>query len=191
MSEIRIYTGCMGDHGRINIEWSDENNVTRTDTFEFITKQQDKPRIMEVWYNEGKLFEIDSGQPEIYDPTNADSRKLIGLMQKALFADMERATAASVCIRELHADVRFLAKRQLNAAHVPSTDWERETGVSSNCIVAIAYGVLPPDKQVLPSDADDLAACERMWAKLPAHRKTEKVVKAMERARNYKTEWGK
>jgi hypothetical protein len=40
-----------------------------------------------------------------------------------------------------------------------------------------------PAGQDLPWDEQDLAACERMWRKLPHHRKTKAVREAMDNAR--------
>ena len=80
----------------------------------------------------------------------------------------------------LREDVAFLAGRSMNAGRVRFAS-DRDTGMSSNYIVALAYGV--EAERRLPSDAADLAACERMWEKLPEHRKTEVVVMAMDDAR--------
>ena len=84
---------------------------------------------------------------------------------------------------QLQEDIKFLAERQLKAGSV-SFMGERETGVSSNSIVAIAYGLEPLDKQCFPGDVSDMQSCENMWKKLPEHRKTGDGLKAMEAARN-------
>ena len=84
---------------------------------------------------------------------------------------------------KLQQDIKFLAERQLKAGSV-SFSGERETGISSNSIVAIAYGLEPLEKQRLPSDVSDMQSCENMWKKLPEHRKTGDGLKAMEAARN-------
>jgi hypothetical protein len=55
--------------------------------------------------------------------------------------------------------------------------------MSSNSIVAIAYGITPLENQTLPSDWSDLNACEKMWLKLPAHRRTPDATTALDRAR--------
>ena len=86
---------------------------------------------------------------------------------------------------EQEIDLEFLLNRCMKAGSCSFTD-ERETGISSNSIVAIAYGYYDLDKQELPGDWSDLNACENMWKKLPQHRKNEKALKAMENARNYK-----
>ncbi|MGL4370765.1 MAG: hypothetical protein ACRCUT_14000 [Spirochaetota bacterium] len=85
-------------------------------------------------------------------------------------------------------DIEFLARRAYMASCIRFGDYERETGASSNSIVAIAYGFIEPVHQELPSDDSDLMACERMWKKLPEHRKANFVVNAMGRARNYRNE---
>lgn len=82
----------------------------------------------------------------------------------------------------LEADLAFLIPRSLLAGVWRSSE-ERDTGTSSNSIVAIAYGVHGLDAQILPGDRADLEACELMWAKLPIHRKTCMAIAAMERAR--------
>ena len=84
---------------------------------------------------------------------------------------------------QMHQDIRFLAERQLKAGSVSFTG-ERETGISSNSIVAIIYGLEPLEKQRFPSDVSDMESCENMWKKLPEHRKTGDGLKAMEAARN-------
>ena len=88
---------------------------------------------------------------------------------------------------ETDQDIQFLAKRA-NEAGKTRFGGYRETGASSNSIVAIAYGILPLADQILPSDDSDLTACENMWKKLPEHRKTPEVSSAMERARSYMDE---
>ena len=84
-------------------------------------------------------------------------------------------------IQELEQDVNFLVKRSLKSSSISFGEYGRDTGLSSNSIVAIAYGL--DVKQELPGDVSDLAACERMWKKLPEHRKTEIVIKSMCAAR--------
>ena len=83
---------------------------------------------------------------------------------------------------EMLADIEFLAKRQQMASAI-SFYGERDTGVSSNSIVSIAYGVTKLENQSFPSDLSDMMACENMWKKLPTHRKTGDGLTAMERAR--------
>lgn len=83
---------------------------------------------------------------------------------------------------ELIKDVEFLVKRASKANSCNFRDYYRDSGISSNSIVAIAYE--QSDIQILPADIYDLLACERMWLKLPIHRKTAKVIEVMEKARN-------
>lgn len=82
---------------------------------------------------------------------------------------------------ELKEDIEYLARRQQKAGSVSFTA-ERETGVSSNSIVSIAYGIVKLEDQSFPSDWSDLNACRNMWKKLPEHRKTGDALIAMERA---------
>jgi hypothetical protein len=85
---------------------------------------------------------------------------------------------------ELQKDVDFLVNRSMKAGECSFSN-EREVGISSNSIVAIAYGVTPLSSQRLPSDTSDLRACENMWAKLPEHRKTAEATMAIQIARQY------
>lgn len=84
---------------------------------------------------------------------------------------------------QLEQDVIFLAKRS-NGSNSISFSGYRDTGMSSNSIVAIAYGVSVLHYQCLPSDVSDMKSCENMWDKLPVHRKIGDAKKAMEAARN-------
>lgn len=84
---------------------------------------------------------------------------------------------------QLQKDIIFLAIRQLKAGSIPLLGY-REVGVSSNSIVAIAYGLESLCDQILPCDADDMQSCENMCKKLPDHRKTGDALKAIEAARN-------
>lgn len=83
---------------------------------------------------------------------------------------------------QLHQDIKFLAERQLKAGSF-SMRVDRDTGISSNSIVAIAYGLEELKNQKLPSDISDMRSCENMWIKIPKHRKTGDALKAMEAAR--------
>ena len=87
-------------------------------------------------------------------------------------------------IAQLAEDVRFLAERADGANKCSFMDYERDTGVSSNAIVRLAYGGEPPHKHELPSDKQDLMACQRAFNKLPEHRKTVEVRAALDRAWN-------
>ncbi len=52
--------------------------------------------------------------------------------------------------------------------------------MSSNAIVSVAYG---GKQTAMPSDRSDYAACVRTVRRLPKHRRTEKVLKALQKAR--------
>ena len=82
---------------------------------------------------------------------------------------------------ELKADLLFLSNRAEQAGRCRLSGY-RETGISSNSIVSIAYNHIKLQDQVLPSDESDLQACKNMWEKLPEFRKTANAKKAMERA---------
>jgi hypothetical protein len=84
---------------------------------------------------------------------------------------------------QLLKDVEFLADRATRTGRV-EFNGPRDTGMSSNSIVAIAYGLWPLTDQIMPGDAADMASCERMWRKLPEHRKAGDALSAMEAARH-------
>ena len=73
-------------------------------------------------------------------------------------------------IEQYTADVVFLLARANNSGRIRFGC--RDTGISSNSIVNIAYGITDLSEQELPSDRFDLDACRLMWEKLPEHRKT-------------------
>jgi hypothetical protein len=79
---------------------------------------------------------------------------------------------------KLQQDIAFLLKRAMKAGYWSSETKDRDVGMSSNSIVAIAYGA-PLKNQVLPADKSDFAACEAMWEQLPPHRKTFTAKQAM------------
>ena len=83
---------------------------------------------------------------------------------------------------ELRQDIEFLANRSAGAGRY-ECNASRDTGASSNSIVAIVYGQQLSYRQVLPTDDSDLFACERMWEKLPVHRRS-MGIHAMQKARN-------
>jgi hypothetical protein len=122
------------------------------------------------------------------DPKVVESARIVAMKESAGLVFLKTIIRHREENEQLQADVAFLARRSLQAGGCSFTD-ERDSGTSSNSIVAIAYGLIAPDLQVLPGDENDLAACERMWVKLPDHRKTNDAVTAMERARNYKNEF--
>ena len=82
---------------------------------------------------------------------------------------------------KLKADLLFLSNRAESAGRCRFSS-DRDTGMSSNSIVSIAYNHIKLQDQVLPSDESDLQACKNMWEKLPEFRKTANARKAMERA---------
>lgn len=82
-------------------------------------------------------------------------------------------------------DIQFLASRGLKASSINFGDHKRDTGASSNSIVGIAYGIIELKDQELPGDLADMLACERMWQKLPEHRKKGDAKKAMKKAREH------
>lgn len=82
---------------------------------------------------------------------------------------------------EEKADFDFLLDRAMRCGSISVTR-ERETGISSNSIVGIAYGVESLDKQRMPYDFSDLNACRNIWKKLPPHSKVGDAKIAMERA---------
>jgi len=108
-------------------------------------------------------------------------------LEASLEIAQERMDAMLVKIGEQVQDIKFLLGR---AAHAGSMHLgcDRETGLSSNCIIAIAYEVLPIDEQILPADQSDLDACFRAFDKLPFHRRTKTVEEAMFRATQHITQ---
>lgn len=85
-------------------------------------------------------------------------------------------------VEQLEADVRFLLARAGGANCCRMAEEGRDTGMSSNSIVSIAYGEIGLDTQVMPFDRSDLAACQRAWVKLPEHRKNQDAREALRRA---------
>jgi len=81
-------------------------------------------------------------------------------------------------VEELIADLEFLVGRIKYAWRTERSGVVGEWGLSSNSLVAIAYGCMDVEDQKLPVDKWDLAACEKMWELLPSHRKTQVVVDA-------------
>ena len=83
-------------------------------------------------------------------------------------------------LEQAQADIAFLLAR---AGHAGSCSFVpgRWTGMSSNAIVAVAFGGA---QTAMPSDRGDYAACVRTFARLPRHRRTEAVKEAMRKARD-------
>ena len=84
-------------------------------------------------------------------------------------------------IGEQAKDIAFLLERSQGAGSLV-LGGDRDCGASSNSIVSIAYGLIPIEEQVFPSDQSDLDACRRILDKLPPHRLTQNVHEAMFRA---------
>jgi len=93
-------------------------------------------------------------------------------------------------IEKYKADKKFLLARCAKAGSC-SFCKERDTGVSSNSIVAIAYGKIKLNEQDMPSDEADLAACIKAFGKLPRHRKTKNAIEALSRAKQALRKKGK
>ena len=85
--------------------------------------------------------------------------------------------------KELQEDITFLVERSMKSSGITFGS-ERDTGMSSNSIVAIAYEVSTLENQCLPSDLSDMISCENMWIKLPANRRNGDAAKAMKKARS-------
>lgn len=86
----------------------------------------------------------------------------------------------------LRKDVDFLARRAAMAGATSLGREDRDYGRSSNSIVSIAYGLATLEEQKMPGDDSDMGSIERMWAKLPEHRKTLDAEKAIQAARAVK-----
>ena len=82
---------------------------------------------------------------------------------------------------QAQADIAFLLLRCSAAGSVSFMD-DRWTGMSSNALVKVAYG---GEQDALPHDRSDYAACVRTYARLPRHRRTPAVRKALKDAREF------
>lgn len=80
---------------------------------------------------------------------------------------------------ELEADFAFLLARS-SAAGSCRFGGKRWTGMSSNSLVAFAYG---GKQDRMPSDRNDYGACVRTYVRLPKHRRTAAVRAALKKAR--------
>lgn len=76
---------------------------------------------------------------------------------------------------QMQSDIDFLARRQQRAGSV-SFSRGRETGISSNSLVSLAYGV---GELEMPSDWGDYAACARAFKRMPRHRRTSEILAAL------------
>jgi hypothetical protein len=83
-------------------------------------------------------------------------------------------------INELRDDIDYLARRAQRAGSFSCSE-RRDTGMSSNAIVSLAYGV--GEQGALPSDRSDYAACVNAVRGLPRHRRTPKVMDALRKAK--------
>jgi hypothetical protein len=83
-------------------------------------------------------------------------------------------------IERMQQDIDFLARRAAQAGSF-GCDRKRDTGMSSNSIVGMAYGI---GKQIMPFDMSDYAACVRAVRKLPKHRRTKDIMEALRKARS-------
>lgn len=81
--------------------------------------------------------------------------------------------------KQLQMDVAFLARRAALAGSF-ICDAKRDWGISSNSLVALAYGA---GQQIMPCDWSDYAACVRAVRQLPWHRRTPHILKALRRAK--------
>ncbi len=80
---------------------------------------------------------------------------------------------------QMQADIDFLLLRAGSAGSCSFSN-DRWTGLSSNAIVAVAYG---GEQTAMPWDRGDYAACVRTVRRLPRHRRTAKVMDALRTAR--------
>ena len=86
--------------------------------------------------------------------------------------------------QQLDEDIQFLRKRANRAGSCTFGGEGRSWGISSNAIINFAYGGPWPRKSQMPWDQSDLNACERAVKRLPEHRRTPKVMKALQNARD-------
>jgi hypothetical protein len=136
--------------------------------------------IAEKWGWFVKTISLDNHRFEL----NKNPEQLLSDLTALISEDYVEKAKYDEAVRqrdELREDIEYLARRQQKAGSVSFTA-ERETGVSSNSIVSIAYGIVKLEDQSFPSDWSDLNACRNMWKKLPEHRKTGDALIAMERA---------
>lgn len=86
--------------------------------------------------------------------------------------------------KQIEDDLHFLLERMFKNNGISVKNNKRDIGLSSNSIVAIAYGIISIKDQTLPVDISDMQCCECMWEKLPKHRRKGESLKAIEAARN-------
>ena len=148
---------------------------------------EDNPGLISLKTRLDKMEEnIIMKEYELYGPEwekemmRLDKKTLISMLKaKGLAVQMDNNPQIFSTDQVLR-DIEFLAQRAKHAG-AASFSKERETGLSSNAIVSLAY--LGEPVKHLPLDFSDLLACEGMFEKLPEHRKTRIVLNAMEQAR--------
>jgi hypothetical protein len=86
-------------------------------------------------------------------------------------------------IYELEEDIKYLLARAGQAGSCHFSDEGRDVGMSSNSLVSIAYHEILIVDQVLPLDQGDLDACQLAFDRLPAHRKNQSALMALECAK--------
>lgn len=86
----------------------------------------------------------------------------------------------ALTLEQAEADIAFLLARSASAGSVNFMPG-RWTGMSSNALVALAYG---GEQTAMPSDRADYAACVRTFWRLPKHRKTADVRAGLKIARD-------
>ena len=74
-------------------------------------------------------------------------------------------------LRELDGTQVELRRAKADAAFLLDRVMQSDLGLSSEGILAVAYGLAVPGACALPEDAGDLARCEAVWMLLPGHRK--------------------
>lgn len=62
MTEITLHTGEMGSCFTINLDWSDHNNIKRSDRLEIRVRNLDKPRTLRILLNDVTIGEIESNR---------------------------------------------------------------------------------------------------------------------------------
>ncbi len=101
-----------------------------------------------------------------------------GRSPAAQLAEIKTRTAT------LETDIRFLARRAERAGWLEPRTW-RDTGVSANSLVSLAYGMIDSRDQDMPGDWYDYAACVRTVRRMPRHRRSRAVTKALGEARRH------
>lgn len=66
MNEITIHTGGAGDQTTLHVDWSDENNIRRSETIIIQVNPEDKPCILMVFVNGHGVYET-TGKERVYE----------------------------------------------------------------------------------------------------------------------------